>query len=115
MGAGRIAWRRLAAALAAAALLLASAPLHQHLGGACEAGPVVSADAPLPPGAAHASADCPACHTHGRLRAAIAPAVLVALAPAPVAFRFSAGGAPADPSAASRPPTPPRGPPSPTA
>lgn len=115
MGVGRISWRRLAAALAAVALLLASAPLHQHRGAAGHAAPVFAADAQPHAGGAHASADCPACHTHGRLYATITPAVRVALAPAPVALRFFAGGAPADPTAASRPPTPPRGPPSPTA
>jgi hypothetical protein len=108
------AWRRLAAALAGAALLALGAPLHQHLGAAQGSEPAFAGQAPQA-GAAHASADCPACHSNGRARAPLAPAALAARARALPALRLASAPAPAAPSAEAQPPTPPRGPPSPTA
>jgi len=109
----RPAWRRLAAALAGAALLAIGTPLHHHVGAASGSEPAVSAQAPLAT-PAHASADCPACQSSGRTRIGLAPAAILARAQALPALLLSVPGAPAAPSAESRPPTPPRGPPSPT-
>lgn len=110
----RTAWRRLAAALAGAALLALGAPLHQHHGALGASAPTVAAQTTAA-GAAHASADCPTCQTSGRTRAGLAPPGAVSLALALPAVRLDAPGAPAAPSAATRPPTPPRGPPPTTA
>jgi hypothetical protein len=111
----RPAWRRLAAALAGAALLALGTPLHHHAGAASGSEPAVAAQAALAT-AAHASAGCPACQSSGRTRLGLAPTSIVARVQAlPPALLLSAPGAPAAPSAESRPPTPPRGPPSPTA
>lgn len=107
------AWRRLAAALAGAALLLLGAPLHQHLG-ACDApAPAIEAGAASASGA-HA-ASCPACQTHARSRAGLAPAALEALAPPVATLALAAPGAPERSSDATGAPTPPRGPPPPIA
>jgi len=111
----RTAGRRLAAALAGAALFVAlGAPLHQHQFAASSTAPTLEAQAPLA-GAPHAGSDCPACQSSGRTRAGLAIAGLVVLARELPDLRLDAPGAPAPPSAASRPPTPPRGPPSLTA
>jgi hypothetical protein len=110
----RDAGRRLAAALAGAALLLAlGAPLHQHHGAASASAPTVSAAAP--DAGLHAGADCPACQSSGRVRASLAPAGLAILVRALPALRLAAHGAPVSAADASRPPTPPRGPPLATA
>lgn len=110
----RPAWRRLAAALAGAALLALGTPLHHHAGAASGSELAVSAQ-PLLATPAHASADCPACQSSGRSRVGLAPPAIVARTQALPALLLSEPGAPAAPSAESRPPTPPRGPPSPTA
>jgi hypothetical protein len=107
--------RRLAVVLAGAALLLAlGAPLHQHHLAASSDAPALEAQAPLD-ASSHAGSDCPACQSSGRTRPGLAPAGLVVPARALPGLRLDAPGALALPSAASPPPTPPRGPPSPTA
>jgi hypothetical protein len=109
----RGAWRRLSAALTAAALLVLGAPLHVHgaLDPATAASLDVAADASV---AAHAGSFCPACHTSFRERALPAAGGSAPLAAA-TPLRLDLPGAPVAPSAATRPPTPPRGPPPPTA
>jgi hypothetical protein len=105
-------WRRLAAGLAGAALLLLGAPLHQHLGAGGAPTPAIEAGAATASGA-HPAA-CPACQTHARSRGDLARPALVALTPPALALRLPAPRTLAALSAAAAPPTPPRGPPSPT-
>lgn len=105
--------RRLAAALAAAALLALGAPLHQHHGVSEASAQTITGHATAAD-VAHGGAGCPACQTSAT-RAGAAPPGVASLPFALPALRLDAARTPAAPSTETRLPSPPRGPPSPIA
>ncbi|MCL4683911.1 hypothetical protein KJ059_04065 [Myxococcota bacterium] len=109
MNRARLDARRGAAIVALVAVASLGLALHTHAAAASSA-PVIEAaaeDAASPHGPGH----CLACHAHGRDRLIALPGAAIAWVPPAPSPLPAAVVDPATRSAATRPPTPPRGPP----
>lgn len=106
----KLPWRRWTATLALVAVASLGLAVHAHaVAPACSP---LAIEASADPGATlHEPGDCLACRAHGRDRLAPAHVGSVALAIAAPSIELEAADSPSCLSAASPPPTPPRGPP----